>query len=212
MDFCTNCGKELDGGAFCSGCGAKVEPLETKETSFAESRSNQNTSPIIVGLAAVLVIISGIFLFKSCGGGYKSTLNSYMNAYKAGDGIKILSLMPEKLSKKQGNRLNFDNALDHAIEVLDAYNGDISKMDYEISGKIDLYEDEIKDIKKYYREQYGISLDISKAVEVEIEVTIPVEEEEVTKEFEVTLAKIEGKWYLLESNLNLSRFYKKIKF
>lgn len=202
MDFCTNCGKELDGEAFCTNCGAKVESSETKEKSPAASRLNQKRGPITVGLAAVLVIIFGIFLFRSCGGGYKSTLKSYINAYKDGDGRKILSLMPDRLSKKQGNRSDFDNALDHAIEVLEAHNGDISKMDYKIHDKFDLYEDEIKDINKKYWDKYGISLNISKAVEVEIEVTIPVDEEDVTKKFEVTLAKIEGKWYFLESNLN----------
>ncbi len=70
QDFCTNCGKNLTGGArFCEHCGAPVDPVspDQKNGPVADSRSNSGRGQkiplkIIAGIVIVLVIVTAAAL------------------------------------------------------------------------------------------------------------------------------------------------------
>lgn len=213
MDFCTNCGKELNGATFCTNCGARVESAPAASTTGSNAlleKFNENKNLIIAGAAALLVIIITIIAIASCSGGYKGKLKAFMNAYKKGDEKKIVALMPEKLVKKMGGKSDLEDRLEENLEYqfgkLDDVDGDIKKMSYKISDVEKLDKDDIKDLKKEIRNYWGASLDIKQAVKVEIEMTIPIDGDKETEDFEVTLVKIGSKWYYLRSDIDLGEF------
>ena len=214
MEFCTNCGSELNGAAFCTNCGAKVEsaPATATGNNALLEKFNENKNLIIAGAAALLVIIIAIIAFASCSGGYKSTLKAYMNAYKKGDAKRIVELMPEKLVKKMGGKSDVEDrieeSLDYQLDNLEDNDGDIKKMSYKISDVDKMDADDIKDLNREIKNYWGTKLDIKQAYEVEVEVTIPIDGDKETEDFEVTLVKIGRKWYFLRSEMDLSEFYR----
>lgn len=209
MDFCTNCGKELNGAAFCTNCGAKAETAPAGVTTGGVGdKLSENRGPIIIALAGVAAIVL-VLIIISLGGGYKGTLKAYMEAHKKGDGRKIVKMMPEKLVKKQKEYDsdfvdNVDDSLDSELDDVKDKEGNVKKMTYKITDDTKLDKDEVKDLKKKWKDR-DVSMDIKAARELEVEVTMPVDGDKETESFEFTLVKIKGKWYVLESDMNLRK-------
>ena len=143
---------------------------------------------------------------------YELVISGFMEAYKKVDAEKMLSFVPEKLVKKKNDSaLDTKYMLGFLISVqsddIKDNGGDIDKMSYKIASKEKLDKDEVEDIKKGYKDNSNIRLDIKQAVKVELAVTIPFDGEDKTEEFEMTLAKIDDKWYILRPYLDLEVFY-----
>ena len=218
MDFCTNCGKELNGAAFCTNCGAKVEsaPVAAAPTgnNALMEKFNENRNLIIAGAAALLVIIIAIITIASCSGSYKSALKSYINAYKNGDAKKIVELTPDRVVKSKGGKSDYkdrvEDSIENQIDDLEGNDGDIKKLSYKITDADKLDKGDIAELEIENKYRYGKKLGIQQAIDVEVEITIPVDGEKETVEYDFKLVKIGRKWYIFESELydsGLGKFY-----
>lgn len=98
--FCGKCGaKNADNVEFCTNCGAKLNKGTVPKTTVAavtnQNDKNRKVGMIAVGVAAVAVVIFGIFLFG--GRSYKATIEKFVDAQSDANAEAIFDLMPAKM-------------------------------------------------------------------------------------------------------------------
>lgn len=92
--YCPNCGKEMNGGKFCSSCGFNVEQKKEEIAKATEVPSKTNKSGVIVVIVAALVVFIISAVIVTIFGRIISnfTVNVEYQRYVEVHGIKIASV------------------------------------------------------------------------------------------------------------------------
>lgn len=201
--FCGKCGtKNEDNAEFCRNCGSKLKN-STTITIPTQDDKNRKIGMIAVAVAAVVIIILGIFLFG--GRSYKSTVKKFVNAQFDGNAEAIFDLLPKKMLdyalEQDGYDSNdLDKLIDDAneelqeqIDSLDSYLGEGWKVSYEILDDENVKGDDLEDIKDGYEDA---DLKVSAAKNVELEVTVTAGDTESSNTQDISLIKVGRSWYI----------------
>lgn len=206
--FCGKCGAEnQDNAEFCTNCGAKLNKgVKTNATTVSlssQNDKNRKVGIIAVAVAAVVIIILGIFLFG--GRSYKATIQKYVNATFDADAEEMFNLIPEDMIDYMLEEDGYDHSdlndlideinedLEDQIDSLDSYLGEGWEFDYEILYAGDIKGDDLDDIKDSYEDA---NVKVSAAKEVEVELTVMADETESSNSLDISLIKVGRSWYL----------------
>lgn len=201
--FCGKCGtKNEDNAEFCRNCGSKLKNSTTITMPIQDDK-NRKVGMIAVAVAAVLIILLGIFLFG--GRSYKSTIKKFVDAQFDGNAEALFDLMPEKMIDYAMEQDGYDSdelddliddaneTLQEQIDSLDSYLGEGWKVSYEILDDEDIKSDDLDDIKEEYEDA---DIKVSAAKKVELEVTVTSGETESSNSLDVSLIKVGRSWYV----------------
>lgn len=201
--FCGKCGtKNEDNAEFCRNCGAKLKN-STITTMSTQDDKNRKVGMIAVAIAAVAIIILGIFLFG--GRSYKSTVKKFVDAQFDGNAEVIFDLLPKKIIDYALEQEGYDSddldeliadaneELQEQMDSLDSYLGEGWEVSYEILDDVNVNGDDLEDIKDGYEDA---DIKVSAAKNVEIEVTVTAGETESSNTQDISLIKVGRSWYI----------------
>lgn len=200
MRYCINCGNELGDTKFCVKCGTKA----ADELPLPNSGIAQKKTPAAV-IAIILICAIGFGGFWIFGGrSYKSVVKKFMKAVIDGDAEKIVSLMPSSLidyvaeeeydGDKEDMISDLADQLEASLDELDENDIKASDISYKIIDEEDMDKDDIKEYKREFRKA---DLKIKEGKKIEIEVTLPADDDEETYTRDLEVAKIGRSWYLV---------------
>ena len=209
--FCKNCGTPVpDGVSFCPQCGTPtgMNPAGAaggqKNTAYGAKKRPYLAIGLIAVLAVaaiILIVFLGRLIF---GGGYKKPIKTFVQGMEEEDGEKILSAFSKKtvdeLEDMSGlDKRDFEREYDDFIQIFtdEDLDGEDIKLKYKIEDSEKLNKDDIKDIRDELKDSLGVREDISAAREVDIVLTIYIDDEEEDKvDVSMDVIKVDGKWYI----------------
>ena len=224
--FCTNCGTPIPEGAVkCASCGKEFsqEPQPVQEQPAQEQQTNQeqpaqapNNTPEkkikksmlygIIGAAAAILIILIIIIASVAGNSYKKAIDNYMDVLVYGKANKIEKLAPKEYwdycEENYDTDINdvvdqFEDSYEYLSDSLEEEYGKNVKVRYKITEKDELSEKKLGTIRDNLKEEYGIAKkSVTKAYEIEAEVTFKGSDDEDTKDMTLIVVKIGGSWYI----------------
>lgn len=193
--FCGKCGANVpEGAAFCKNCG---EPMakSNKKAAVRSKKQNKAIGVTVVILAAIVLLI--LLLGKP---GYKTTVNTFMDAMLEADAKALLSVLPDDVIDSLMDELWFDTDerkefTAYLQDTLEAFSEDHSdyKISYKIDDTIDLSAKELKELNAEYED---IGLKMTEAKEADITVTIRYDGDTEHITTTIPLIKTDGKWYI----------------
>lgn len=206
--YCGKCGAQnADDADFCANCGAKLKKsAPTTATTVSvpnQNDKNRKVGMIAVAIAAVIVVILGVFLFG--GRSYKVTVEKYVDASMDANAKAIVDLIPKKVMDYALEQDGYDSSdlddlisdldeqLQDQMDSIDSYLGEGWKVSYEILSEEDIKGDDLKDIKDAYEDA---DVEVSAAKNVEVELTVTADETESSNSLDISLVKIGRSWYL----------------
>lgn len=202
--FCGYCGtNNADNAAFCSVCGAKLEPQQQKkEEKKKETASNNKNRTIGIIAVAVVALVFAVAVFG--GRSYKATVKQLVNASfvdaDGGDFIKVFPKKVVKLLMEDDDYYDIDEFAEEVTEDLEAHLNRLNSQYGEHKIKYKIVEAEkaskkaLSEIKSYYKEEFDVK--VSAAKNVEIELTIKYDGGTDTDDLDIYLIKIGRSWYL----------------
>ncbi|MCD7777866.1 MAG: zinc-ribbon domain-containing protein [Clostridiales bacterium] len=195
MNFCINCGKELEKGAvFCENCGTKAE-----DEIITSSPKGKKKMLFIILTAAVVLMVFTLFGGRNC----NSVIKSYINARISGDVAKTVSLYPSKLLERSAEAWYLDSKEDFTEEfiqdnveelsakILSEANGKKSNVSYEIT-EIKNFEDRDLALLQSDWKDYGLKIKAGKEVTVQINLKNSTSYWTINME----VVKIGNSWYV----------------
>ena len=216
--YCKNCGKpNNDGDQFCQYCGA---PINEQDAPVAENLGFEAEAPaprkklskktligICAGAAAAVVLAVVLILVFSLGGSNspEGVVQKYIKASQNRNLEDMISacypddLLEKQLKKHDMTRSEYKRALKEAQEEYDDYSDEEDlKYSWKIIDSETLDKDDLKTLNERYRDEFDTSKRyISEARELTIEIKYTDEDgEEYEHEAELTVVKIDGKWYI----------------
>lgn len=228
--FCRQCGAELNDDAVkCEACGAELQQPapensqqpENTEAAEAAAADNQaapapkklsNRNIAIIAAAAVVVIVV-LIVALTAGGGYKSAINNYIDVMIKGKVDKIEKLAPKEYWEYYEDEYDMDlkdiedaaeEMADVIIDALEESYGDNVKVSYNITKEDKLTDKELNEIREGANSKYDLARkSITEGYEVDADLTIKGADDEMTSEGSAYIVKINGGWYLTDSNGNL---------
>ena len=204
--YCGKCGTyNPDDSKFCCSCGENLSPENSAPegqadvlTSQAQSQKHKLVGIAAVAVAAVVVISIIISLFA--GGGFKSVAKKYAKTMQNLD-IEEMVLMSHKKALEEDSVLTVKEIKKSIKEELkDEDTKDIIKGLKKAHFKIkyteaeDVDTDDLKYIRRRYKENYG--LNVSAAKEATYEISAKYDGESMEDETTAVFVKINGKWYI----------------
>ncbi|MBQ7898055.1 MAG: hypothetical protein IJ323_06490 [Clostridia bacterium] len=133
-------------------------------------------------------------------------INNFFDFTIKGNINKLKDLAPsafwENLELKNDVKItdiksSLEKEFEDQLQILEKEYGKNLKVEFVILDKEELDEYDLDDLKDALKESYGISeKSVSKAFEVEVEATIKGDRDEDTDEQDMTIVKIDGKWYI----------------
>ena len=181
--FCSSCGSSVpDETTFCPNCGAPANapaPVATAPTSAPVTTAPANAAKLgkntimMIGAIAIGIIILIVLFANVLGGGYKKPVK---NMFKAQE-----------------------------IVLNNSYDADIIKLGKNIKVKVKYVDKEkldskdIEKIEKNYKSSYKKTVNIKSAYELELKVKLKGSKDDRESKQTVTVGKINGKWYVLET-------------
>jgi len=151
-------------------------------------------------LAMIIVLAVSAGCLFGCGSGYEKVVEKYFEAIKKGDAKKYISLYPEEVVDAwieyecDGDKEELTDYIKDLLDELDNGDIDISKLKYKIIDAEELDKDELEELTDDLDE---FDIDVKEAINLEIEITVPVDGEKEELTFEMLLGKIDGSWYVL---------------
>ena len=207
--FCEKCGASLEEGTlFCTSCGAKVgeaAPAAAPEAPAKKKGLKPNNKLIgliaggVAALAVIILLVSLIF-----GRSAKATAKQAVKATLKGDGKAIVNLLHKEMLEAYEDQLDMDkddlidqanDALEEELEELDDEIDDKWKVTYKVTKVKELSKKEVKELNESL-EDNDIDLEVSKAAEVRLELTLKVDGEKEKDKIDISVIKVGGKWYL----------------
>lgn len=161
-----------------------------------------------IGVVALVAAVAVLIVLLVCGG-YKKAIDNYVDLWYRGEITEetFEALAPAEYWEAMEDK--FEDYFDEEYEYCEEYSkdereqyeeefGDNYRVSYEITDKKELSDKEFKAVKEYLRDECDIEKSsVEKAYDVEFDVTVKGSEGEDTyEEEEMTLIKIDGKWYL----------------
>lgn len=185
---CKKCGTNLpEGNAACPNCGA---PAKKSKLPW-----------IIGGAVAVLAIVIALLCIFG-GKGYEEVVGKYIEYSFEGKTEQIFDLMPEEVveaAAKEGGmtvsqmKAYFKQMGESTLISLNDAMGAGWTYSYVITGSEKIKGEDLEAIKAEFE---TVDLKVSKALEVDVEVTLTGSKQTQTEEMTVTVVKIGTKWYL----------------
>jgi hypothetical protein len=170
----------------------------------------------VIALALAATLCAGL-LAGCSGGGYKKPLDTLIKATKTGKSDLIFDLaLPDFLNEKVLDEPDGKKALRDAKKELDEMFEDGKenlkdrfgknwKMTYEIDYAARYEKDELIDLAEDWDDRYGPFEKTPKfqdAYDLEVEFTYKGSKSDSTRNFDMTLIKYKGKWYIDPENLD----------
>ncbi|MDE7239823.1 MAG: hypothetical protein K2N41_08945, partial [Lachnospiraceae bacterium] len=156
---------------------------------------------LIVTIALVLLIV--LLARDNSHKTYQQAVDILMNGVKKQDMGKMLEAFPERLRGDMRRELTRDYGSEQEFweefnETLEWYCGNHVKMTYTIVQAEPLLEYQTRDLERDLMEDFQYDVSISSGYEVDIEITYKGSEGDYGYSAEVIVAKIDGKWYVIE--------------
>lgn len=210
--FCTNCGKENENDAvYCVECGHLMNKTAVKKGNIKiPDVKIKNKKSVIAIAAVIMLVLVGSFIFG--GRSYKKTIDLFVKYTISEADVKMVfdKLVPSKvidyaLKDAGKSRSDYRRDIKEANEDLQNNIKQVEKqydvkwknckVSYEIVDVETLKGDDLADIKELYKEDIGLK--VSGAKQVELEVTIRIDDDtEVTNSQDIDLVKVGRSWYL----------------
>ncbi|HJB56119.1 MAG TPA: zinc ribbon domain-containing protein [Candidatus Flavonifractor intestinipullorum] len=208
--FCGKCGAPVpDGAAFCPGCGNPVRPAPPAgpvPPVTVASPAPRRTKYRLIGLAAIalavlLVVVLVTVLFG--GRSYRKAVDQLMRGVMETDAGRILDVIPDEVtgalgySSRTAAEEGLNAVLSYTTGALDEAYGPSWSYTYKIDEREPYSSRERMDLQERYA-RYGYDLDLSDALEVEVELTIrdaggrAAEQQDI----DLTLIRLGRNWYL----------------
>ncbi len=158
--------------------------------------------PWIIGGVVVILVIAIVLLCIFSGKGYEEVVGKYIEYSFEGKTEQIFDLMPEEVveaAAKEGGmtvsqmKSYFKKMGESTMTSLNDAMGAGWTYSYEITGSEKITGSELDAIKDEFQE---VDLKVSRAVEVEVEVSLTGSKQTQSEEINVTVVKIGNKWYL----------------
>ncbi len=137
---------------------------------------------------------------------YESLVDDFMEAYKELDAKKMAKLMPEEVfdwiaeNQYDGDKAamieELQKSMDETREQLEEQGIKLSEIKYEIIDVEDSDEDDIKEMNEEL-ENEGVDLKIKEDKTIEIEITVPSEDDDETRTVELEVILVENSWYMV---------------
>lgn len=206
--FCGKCGaKNADDAQFCTGCGAKLNGGQvTKSTaSVVVDANNKNRKVGMIAVAVVAVLVVALFIGLFGGRSYKKTVDKFITATFEADAESIFELLPEKMIDYALEEEGYDDDeldelideanedLEYQIKQIERYYGEDWKISYEIINVEDVKDRSLNSLKDDYED---VGVKVSAAKTIEIEFTITADETEISNSMEIAVIKVGRSWYL----------------
>lgn len=218
--FCTSCGAKFDSAAqpqAAATAGTEDKSIldKFKENANVDTLKGLQKNPNfnkIVGIAAVgvLALIILIILISTLGAGYKKPIGNFLKAIEEKDPKAYVKTIPDfeydyyKKKLKDSDKYDkpedlFEEQLEKSLEELEDDYGKKIKLSYKVVDKEKLDDDDLKDIKKIFKENYDEkSVDVSKGYEVDVEVKVKGKDDKDEEDVTFTVVKVNGDWVIYE--------------
>lgn len=213
MKNCVNCGAPMnDADIICQNCGARNVPVQAPKKTGIQLPDFNKIPKKYLGIAAIvaaaLIIILVVTIIFSASSSYKSAIDNYFDVTVYGKVEKIEKLAPKEYWEYYEDEYDMDideiieNAEDEDIadEIKEEYEDEVGenyKISYKITKEKELSEKKLKALREELNDRYDIPRkSITKAVAVDLDITIKGSEDEMEDEYEdCILVQIDGKWY-----------------
>lgn len=206
--FCGKCGTQnADDARFCTGCGAKLNEGQTVKSpaSAVGDANNKNRKIGMIAVAVVVVLLVVLFVGLFGGRSYKKTVDMFITATFEADAETIFELLPEKMIDYALEDEGYDDDeldelideanedLENQIRQIERYYGEDWKLSYEITNVEDVKDRTLRRLKNDYED---VGVKVSAAKTVEIEFTVKADETEISNSMEISVIKVGRSWYL----------------
>ena len=194
MRFCSKCGNVIkDIEKSCSVCGHPVTmtsvlnenddemsyPINDVYSTSEKKKANIGTTVIgVLLLIGIVAFIVGMINYKGSKGNdtgsynsYEAALNALADSLTRGDSKAACRTMLTKEMMEQISQEQFDSISDtinFINSTVSQATGEKAKWNFEIKSSVKLYDDKISDIKNYYSNHVGMSIDIESAYQVKV--------------------------------------------
>ena len=223
--FCEECGSPMeDNASFCENCGTAVPqeaaaPAGNVFTKFVDRLKSDKKFAIIVGgvAAALVLVIVLICVFSGGGSGYTKALDNYIDVMIKGNVKNLENLAPPQYWEymEDENDMDMDDMMDSLEERLDDLKeymedefGKNIKVTYEIRDEKELSEKKLEGIAEALEDTYDIDAkDVTAAYDLELKMTIKGSEDDDSDKTEMSVVKIDGKWYVFNWHKSGSDYY-----
>ncbi len=173
------------------------------------------TKPMLYGIiagAAAVVILFIIIIVSVAGNNYKKAIDNYMDVWVYGKDDKIEKLAPkeywdyleEELDTDIQDKIDeFEAIYDFIADTLEEDYGKNIKVRYKITDKKDLSEKKLTTLRDNLKDNFDIAKkSVTKAYQVEAEVTLKGSDDEDTKDIDFIIVKIGSDWYICTESGN----------
>lgn len=202
MKICPSCNTHCEDEAlFCTSCGAKLEEAGAPNPAPV-NKIDPKKIGIVVLIAAVLV---AAFCLLFGGNKSEKTAEKYVEAMMEADAGKLMDLMPDDYldyvmesmeAEWEDLEEDLQSYLDYMMESYNEEYGEDFKYSYEIVDSEEQEQDEIDEMNEELADM-ELDIEIKKAIDYEIELTLEGEDGEDELTENVTVVKIGSKWYIL---------------
>lgn len=223
--ICKNCGEEMDDSAvFCVKCGTKTEDTACEVCSIKAADGAAKTGVVgkingfinqikskdkkaigvAAGAVAVLILIL-VLVFALGSSGPEKAVDNYFDVMFNGKASKIEDLAPkaywdyaadDKDVKVRDVKKIYEDYIDKIIDELEDEYGDDIKIRVKVVETDEVSKKTLDTMKDNLKKRYNIpKKDVSKALELECEVTIKGDDDKDTDEIKLYAVKIKGDWY-----------------
>lgn len=167
---------------------------------------------IVLGVIAVAVIAAVVIVIVMLfGGGYKKPLDNYFKSIEDGDAKTFMEAYPECYIDYIDDMLGvsgmdmdveefFQETVDGLLETFESDYGENISISYKIEDKEKLSDSELEDISDEFKDNIDANVDVTSGYELDLEVTIEGDDDDDTDSGSLTVAKIDGEWYIVEND------------
>ncbi|MCI9508550.1 MAG: zinc ribbon domain-containing protein [Angelakisella sp.] len=213
--FCGKCGtKNENSASFCKECGAPLAPAEPIHTGgVATVTKDSRKKNKLIGMTAVAVVLAAVLflVFPSLGGDAPATGAAtaeevglqFVDAIFTGNGKGLMEGFHPKTrakGKKLDEIIEKDNKfLSRRQDQITDYYGEGWTFSWEPSGKEELPESELEEIKVLYKSKYN--LEVTEAQKVWVSVTVSGAEHENMTRMSAKAIRIGDFWYMYAGSM-----------
>ena len=219
--FCPNCGATNEAAPAAPAAKAAGNDIMAKAKGFGEKVVNfcKNfvnaamkdkkllivPAAAILGVIAVIVVLSLVFSHPYKGAIKDAIAIDFGTAtekqYKASKPKAYWNYLEDERDMEFDDAWeNYEDNNENLVEYLEEEYGDDYKVTFKIKDADKLSDKKLKEVKDYAKDYWDVSKkDVKKAYKVKLEISIKGDEDKDSDTIKCVVAKIDGKWYVVES-------------